>query len=477
MSAPEAVPGRPGERPNLLFVLTDQQRGDAFGAVSHWMKTPALDRLAREGTVFRGCVTQSPGCTPARVSLMTGLYPHNTGVWHGRPYTLPPTARTWVRAIRDGGYQTSAVGKLHMHPHEGDLRARVDLVRAWGFDHVVETAGPRASATTRCEMTDEWERAGLLDAFVSDMSERTGDTRDLVRPSPLGFEHHYDSFVGRRACDSVRAFASDRPWFCWVGFGGPHEPWDAPAPYDDLYDPAELPDPLPGIRSSSASRPRGLLLDDRLEGDADRLRRLGPDGLAAVRANYAGKVSLIDHWVGKVLEAVEARGELDRTLVLFTSDHGEMNGDHGLFHKSCFLEGAIRVPLIIRVPGATSADGAVVDSPVELTDVGPTLAEAAGVHLDYPQWGRSLWPVLRGETAAVRDVAVSAQQAELMLVGEQWKVAVNRVGEPYLCVDLADDPDEGINLAGTEGVRGVELAARTRALTHLLETQLFDEWF
>ena len=269
-----------------------------------------------------------------------------------------------------------------------------------------------------------------------------------------------------------------RPWFCWVGFGGPHEPWDAPAPYSEpVPTPPNCALPLPAIRSSSASRPRGLLLDDRLEGDAERLRRLEPSGLAAVRANYAGKVSLIDHWVGELLEAVESRGELDRTLVLFTSDHGEMNGDHGLFHKSCFLEGAIRVPLILRAPGSAPTDGSVVDCPVELIDVGPTLAEAASVHLDYPQWGRSLWPILRGEAAAVRDVAVSAQQAELMLVGEQWKVALNRAGEPYLCVDLVNDPDEGINLAGTEGVKGVELVARTRALAHLLDTQLFDEWF
>jgi arylsulfatase A-like enzyme len=129
------------------------------------------------------------------------------------------------------------------------------------------------------------------------------------------------------------------------------------------------------------------------------------------------------------------------------------------------------------MPGATPADSSVVSTPVELTDVGPTLAEAAGVQLEYPQWGRSLLPVVRGESRSVRDVAVSAQQSEVVLVGERWKAALNRAGEVYLCVDLADDPLERINLAGTEAVLDVEREARSRALAHLLGTQLTDEWF
>jgi arylsulfatase len=466
------------ERPNLLFVLTDQQRADALGSVSPWMKTPNLDRLVREGTLFGRCVTQSPGCIPARVSLMTGLYPHNTAVWHGREYTLPATARTWIRAIHDAGYRTSVIGKLHVHPQGEDVRAGSDLVRAWGFDDVLETAGPRSSASSRSEMTDEWECAGVWDAFVADMAGRAGEDRDVVRPSPLGFEHHYDSFVGRRAVETIREFEPDRPWFCWVGFGGPHEPWDAPEPYFGLYDPAKLPRPLSAITARSPERPEGLLLDARLASDAERLSRLGPGGVAAIRANYAGKVSLIDHWVGELLAAVEERGDLERTVIVFASDHGEMNGDHGLFHKSCFLDPAVTVPLVIRVPGnASAARPASVLHPVELVDVGPTLADAAGAELRYEQWGRSLWPVLAGERPTIREVAMSAQRGEVMVVGERFKVALNRGGEAYLCTDLENDPDEQVNLAGTELARDAEEHARALVLAWLLETQLFDEWF
>jgi arylsulfatase len=461
--------------PNLLFVLTDQQRGDALGAVSPWIRTPALDRLAREGTRFRRCVTPSPGCIPARFSLMTGLYPHNTGIWTGGHFTLPAEARTWVRAIRDAGYRTSLVGKTHLHPQTGDLRDRRPLVQSWGFDDVTEIAGPHASAWSQSDLTDEWARAGLLDAFVADLEERRSAGGDLVRPSPLGFEHHYDSFVGRRAIELVRGYGSDRPWFLWVGFGGPHEPWDAPEPYASMYDPSELPPPLPPIESVLPDRPRGRLLDERVEQDADRHAALSPDQLAAVRGNYAGKVSLVDHWVGELLAAVEERGDLDRTLVVFASDHGEHAGDHGLFHKNTFLEPSVTVPLVIRLPGAAAR---VASEPVELIDVGATLADAAGAELGYPQWGRSLLPVVRGDAPFAREFAIVEHRAEAMVVDARWKVAFNSDGAAYQSTDLETDPDERRNLAGTAEVRAVEEAARERLLGRVLQTQLsFDERF
>jgi choline-sulfatase len=460
--------------PNLLLILTDQQRADALGVVSAWMKTPTLDRLAREGVVFARCITQSPACTPARVALMTGLYPHNTGVWHGRRFTLPGGARTWVRAIRDAGYLTSMIGKTHLHPQEGDIRDRLELVQSWGFERVHETAGPRASAVSRSHMTDEWQRLGLLDAFVADLEQRSGENRDLVRPSPLGLEHHYDAYVGRVAVEEIRSYDRDRPWFCWVGFGGPHEPWDAPEPYASLYEPDAAPASLPPAESVSSTRPLGLL-DERVAGDSSRIARLGVAGLAAIRANYAGKVSLIDHWVGEILRSVEERGELERTFVVFASDHGEMSGDHGLLHKSCFLQGAVTVPLIIRPP-ASECPARVVDDPVELIDIGPTLAEAAGAPITYAQWGRSLLGLVEGGSGPVRELAVSEERGEVVAVGGRWKVALNNAGEAYLCTDLERDPDELRNLAGTSEAREVERTYRERLLAFMLRTQLVDEW-
>jgi arylsulfatase len=460
--------------PNLLLILTDQQRADALGAVTPWLRTPAMDRLVAEGVRFTRCVTPSPACVPARVSLITGLFPHNTGVWGNRGFNLPARARTWVRAVREAGHRTSVVGKTHLHGHP-DLRAAEPLVRAWGFDDVHEISGPRESRRKRSAMTDAWAQAGLLEAYRDDIAARTGEDHFTVRPSPLGLDHHYDTYVGRRAAEQLRAHEPGRPWLCCVGFAGPHEPWDAPEPYAGLYDPAALPAPLPPIAGIAADRPAGRLLDDRLAEDARRLAHLAPQDVARLRAGYAAKVSLIDHHVGELLDALEARGELDRTLVVLASDHGEMNGDHGLMHKSCFLDGAVTVPLVARLPRAEGA-GRRVDAPVSLLDVGPTLAEAAGRPLAHAQWGRSLWPLLRGEAEGLHEVAVSELRGEVMLTDERWKVAFNAEAEPYLCVDLAEDPDEQVNLAGTDAARPVEARFRDRLLRLLLATQIADDW-
>ena len=148
------------DRPNLLFIMTDQQRWDAMGCSGGWVRTPNLDRIAAEGVRFSNCVTTSPICVSARVSLATGRYPHSTGVWDNAEYTLAPDAPTWMRAIRDLGYRTSLFGKTHLHPHSGDLRDREPLMHAYGLDDVNEIGGPRASANCLSYMTADWEARG-----------------------------------------------------------------------------------------------------------------------------------------------------------------------------------------------------------------------------------------------------------------------------------------------------------------------------
>jgi choline-sulfatase len=320
-------------------------------------------------------------------------------------------------------------------------------------------------------MTDEWERLGLWDAYRADLEERRRENPLMVRPSPLGFEHFYDSFVGRAACDQIRSFPSNRPWFCWVGFGGPHDPWDAPEPYFSLYRPQDVPEPLPPVESAEPARPPGGL-DGRVEGSTGMLASLGPHEIAALRANYAGKVTLIDHYVGEILNLLEERGDLERTLIVFASDHGEMNADHGLIGKSVFLEHAVTVPLVIRLPPPSHTAGGVIDSVVELIDIGPTLAEASGAALDYPHWGRSLWPLLRGEVEAVRDFAISESWGEIMATDAKRKVALNRDGAAYVVFDLEQDAAEVTNLAGSAAARESERQFRDLLLSFLVRTQV-----
>ncbi|WP_420638358.1 sulfatase [Candidatus Poriferisocius sp.] len=459
--------GEAGLRPNVLLLMTDQQRWDSLGCVGGWVDTPNLDRIASRGVRFSHCVTTSPICVPARVSLATGHYPHNFGVWGHVDYTLDPTTPTWMQAVRDAGYRTSVFGKTHLHAHVGDLREKEHLLHAYGLDDVDEIAGPRLSATVMSHMTARWAELGLLDAYRADVEDRMTTKPWVVRPSPLPLEEYADVYVGRRAREYLAGCQRDEPWFCWVSFGGPHEPWDTPEPWASHHDPEAMPPPLPPLK-------RG---DPWPDGSLDRwLAWLGqpftPEEIQRMRADYAGNVSLIDDQIGGILRTIEERGELNRTVIVFTSDHGEMNGDHGLMYKMNFFDGSVRVPLIVSTPAVASspAAGTTDATPVEWIDVGPTIVEAVGAELSHHQFGTSLLPALEGQR--VREDALSEFEGEFMLLTDDWKLALNDRGEPYLLFDRHADPDEAENLVLDGATSSVRTDLRLRMLDRLVTAQV-----
>ena len=453
-------------QPNLLFIMTDQQRWDALGAVSDWMQTPNLDRLASEGVLFSQCITTTPICIPARVTMATGLYPHNNSVWNNIEYTLPTAADTWMRTVRDLGYRTSMFGKTHLHPHRGDLRDREHLLHAYGLDDVDEIGGPRASAVVMSHMTAMWQDRGLLQAYRDDFANRFATKPHVARPSVLPLECYADVYVGQRARAYLEPYDDALPWCCWVSFGGPHEPWDAPEPYASMYDGHRLPKPVPAD-NADRPRPKGWLDFYRSRATVE----FEPGDVEAMRANYAGNVTLIDEQIGEILNVIDARGEMDNTMIVFTSDHGEMNGDWGLTHKMNFLDGALRVPLIVRTPETARAGVRTVnESLAENADIGPTLVELAGGKIGYPQFSRSLVNALDG--AEHREDALSEFRGEFMLMNRDWKLAVNRDGEAYLLFDRQADPTETRNLAGLADYYEIERDLRLRILERVSQSQL-----
>ena len=258
----------------------------------------------------------------------------------------------------------------------------------------------------------------------------------------MPFELYPDVYIGRQATEYLRTYDHNQPWFCWVGFPGPHEPWDAPEPYGSKYSPDSMPLPTPRMKRLNPE-PTGFL-DDRLaqqipfeEGD-----------VANMRANYAGSVSLIDDQIAAILRVVEERGELDRTVIAFSSDHGEMNGDHGIIYKKAFLNGAARIPLLVRVPGDGFAQGTVSSSLVELMDLGATLAQLGGARDSNRSRARSLVGVLEDPEREHRPVVVSGLKKEIMAASTDWKIVLDREGHPYALFDLRNDPDESTNVFG-----------------------------
>jgi choline-sulfatase len=315
-------------------------------------------------------------------------------------------------------------------------------------------------------MTEEWQAKGHWDAYAADYKERFANRPWVVRPSTLPLELYYDTWVGQRACRYLRDYERAEPWCCWVSFGGPHEPWDTPEPYASRYAPESMPTALPRFTDAATERPRGQL--DRMPPKA----KISPTDVAAMRADYAGNVALIDDQVGELIATIQARGEWENTVVMLCSDHGEMNGDHGLIYKSNFLDSALRIPLLVSTP-ATRAAGTAATSEalVEWFDVGATLADYAGATL-HQQYARSLSAAVADPAAAHRDYAISELAHEVMIMTAEWKLALNTEGQPYLLFDRAADPREQRNLAGDPAHAEVERELRDRIFTHIYTTQM-----
>ncbi len=442
-------------KPNILLLMTDQQRADSLGSVSPWASTPNIDRIAAEGVRFDSAVTNSPVCMPARLALALGQYPHNFGLWRNGRFSISEGRRIWVNDVRDAGYHTALIGKHHL---EGGrpithVREREPYLHRLGFDYVHEVLDARGSANTESYLTDKWKEAGVYQATVDDTAHRWQNNGCAVYPSPLPLELYYDTYVGQQAKAHIAGLPANQPWFCKVSFPGPHEPWDTPEPYASQFDPADMAPSLP--QSDLGDAP-----PSSLNGWFERSPYITRYGHSVMRANYAAGVKLIDDQIGEILDEVERRGEMDNTVIIVTSDHGEMNGDHRLVYKNNFLDGALLIPLVLRAPDVAQR-GSSSEALVELLDVGKTIADYAGAKLTTRHFGISLRDIVDGTRENTRGFVISQYRGETMIMTSRYKLMVNEVGENSVLFDRLHDPDEQRNLIGRPG--GDEPAARLRS--------------
>lgn len=458
------------DRPNVLILMTDQQRADCMGCAGHpVLQTPNIDRIASEGLRFSHACTSSPICMPARASFISGLHPHNHNMWHnsGR---LPEGEESLFRRLQQAGYRTAHTGKSHYYAHSGQhLRDEEPYMHARGFDDVHETTGPWATVTTDSYMTDHWDELGLLDAFRDDYRKRREHEGIAVWPSPLPEAEFLDSYIGRTAKEYLEQYSRAEPFCLFVGFGGPHEPWDAPGRYAEMYDPAQMPSAIP------PGEPGEWLAEHAAEALAHTEKHnLSDEVIGAIRASYYGKISLIDDWFGELLGVLDDRGWTDDTLVVFWSDHGEMAGDHQRLHKSVFLESALRVPLMLRWPSRVEA-GQECDALATTVDVCPTILEGLGIEVGRRCQGQSLWPVIEDAAAPLREAVFSeiapAPLGHIMVRTAEWKYAISAQGDGMMLYDLRSDPDEQTNLVGHPDYREVEAEMRDRILRFLSGAQ------
>lgn len=343
-----------GALSNWLLISVDQWRGDWLH--QPWLRLPHLQRMARQGWDVRRCYTSSPQCIPARASWLTGLTPGQLGVTANAVYTVPADAPSFVRDLRDQyGFHTVLVGKTHWTPHTKgvDLRDNLPLLRALGFDHVREIAGPRALAEVSCELTDRWQEAGVLEAYRADLFERyRGGCVHTVRPSVLPDALYPDLWLTGVALEELARLPQDQPWLLWVNFPGPHEPFDVPASWRGYHGAIPAPEPRPtNAQELRRCAPEGSELARKLQRWPDGLPA---EALQALRSDYADHLHLLDAQIGMLLKAMADRRDGVQTAVSVCSDHGELLGDWGLLLKGCFLEGAMRSLFLHRPPGGRS---------------------------------------------------------------------------------------------------------------------------
>ena len=427
--------------PNVLWICTDQQRWDTIGALGNrFINTPNIDRLAAQGAACRNAFCQSPICTPSRASFLTGCYPSTVhGCSNGNSHWAE-AAPLVTRLLADAGYCCGLAGKLHLAGAHGRVepRPRDDGYSVFHWSH-----DPR----------DQWPAGHAYRDWVAARGAHLG--RTYAELGYLPAELHQTTFCADQAISFMET-AWTQPWLMSVNIFDPHAPFDPPADYLARYHPADLPGP--------AFEPGDPAAQQLLEGVDFQTRSRDPasfDARGKIAAYYA-MIELIDHNVGRMLDALERTGQADDTLVIFTSDHGEMLGDHGLLLKGCrFYEGLVHVPLILRWPGRIAA-GLTTDALVELTDLAPTLLDAAGLATPAHMAGRSLLPLLRGATAEHRPAVRCEYYAALrslppkpggrpdtratMIRDHRYKLAVyhgHPLGELF---DLQEDPHEHRNL-------------------------------
>lgn len=438
-------------KPNILFIMTDQHVWHGIGKIGGWIRTENLDKLYDEGVIFERCYTNSPLCLPARASLATGLYPQALGINNNSDEGLDFKSKTWMQVLRRDGYDTSAFGKLHLNKWSQDLRGDLDKIKAYGFNTVDEIPGPRTYGKIKSNYYDYLKNHNLLETYNRDIDRRYNTKVYDSSPTPLPLRHYPDIYVADKAVEYLSQYSDVKPWFCMVSFGGPHEPWDAPIEYLKRYKPSDMPKPLKKPIDIYPDRARGVY-DELLNGKYDfalnlSIKSMDEQDIANLRANYAAKVTLIDEQIGRIIDTVKQRGEYDNTIIVFTSDHGEQNGDYGLLFKQTFLESSVRVPLLIKPANNDYIHNRHINLPVELIDIGPTIVEMAGSRIDYNQSGISLLPVMKGEKDFHRAVIVSQLYNETMIIKDDIKYVTNKEGEIYMIFNLINDPNEEQNYA------------------------------
>ena len=420
------------EKPNFLIIVVDQLNGTLFpDGPATWLKTPALTKLAERSLRFPTCYTASPLCAPARASLMSGQLPSRTGVYDNAA-EFGSDIPTFAHHLRRAGYSTTLSGKMHFvgpdQLHGFEERLTTDIYPAdFGWTPDYRKPGERI----------DWWYHNLGSVTGAGVAEITNQLE-------------YDDEVAHHAKAKLYDLArgnDERPWCLTVSFTHPHDPYVARRKHWELYaDCAHLEPASPSIPYEEMDPHSQRLMD----ASDWRNFNITPDEIARARRGYFANISYIDDKIAEIIDVLETTRQRENTVIIFTSDHGDMLGDKGLWFKMSFFDGAARVPMMVAAP---SLGAGRIDTPVSTLDLLPTLCDFAGIDLgDMQQYldGESLVPLAQGQRRnqpVLMEYAAEGTIAPMVsLRNDRYKIN-HCQADPVQLFDLENDPDERTNLA------------------------------
>ncbi len=429
------------KRPNVIFICTDQQRSDSLGCYGNPIaRTPNIDSIAASGVKFTRHITPMQICSPSRGTMITGLYPRNHQlIMNGM--ALPESVPTLPGILSGAGYRTHGVGKQHLQPILAPDEHKMPDSRAfWNSEESSNWNGPFYGYQTLDLLLGESDTANVAGHYAQWLKQNYPESFNLLDPSSaesqppadldeiwrsaIPAEHHYNSWITDQAVNFLQGNQGENnPYFLFVSYPDPHHPFDPPAEYADRYDPDEM--PLPQVASDELSKmpsyygelyPKGqgfreLYWAGRMDMEAGSMittEDISDKSMGTAIAYTYGMIEMIDDGVGKILAALEQRGDADNTIIVFTSDHGELLGDHGLLHKGPPpYRQLTEVSLLIK--GPEIPEGQTINNLtnhidltptiLDLTNVEPVSADNGKVNFD----GLSLKPLLRGFSEELRN--------------------------------------------------------------------------
>ncbi|CAG7613834.1 sulfatase [Paenibacillus allorhizosphaerae] len=444
-------------KPNILIIMADQHRYDCIGAYGNRdIRTPNLDGLSRDGVIYDNSFCSSPFCTPSRYSFLTGLYPHQHLGWSNRS-TIPKEINTFPGLLQKAGYRTKAVGKMHFTPTYLDVGFESMLLAEQNGDGRYEDDYHRY--LREHELMDRIDLMDQVTEYRAKAPQQYWDTYGAMA-SDLPEAHHSTTWIGNQGLAALDEWGEQNE-LLMVSFIKPHHPFDPPKPWDAMYDPERL-QLLPGWTEQC------LPADLRMHEGFFPHAKLTEPVLRQAMAHYYGSISQIDHMVGQMIDKLKSRGLYNKTLILYTSDHGEYMGYHHMLLKSNYMyEPLVKVPLMIKYPNNEQA-GERSALLVNNIDVSATILEHANVEKAKFMAGRSIGSLagkprtfVIGENGRGRQYMVRTDRYKLILTNDSGKSAF---------YDLAADPFELSNLIGDPAY---EHDIRT-CREHLFQTLLFD---